>query len=170
MTKYKNKKSDEVFVRYQTAHGVFYTPERQLDICLHSEAIVRIPAYIIEDSNDWELVREVLFRTEDGYDVHERDQVWYVNRKFELRFWRSGVRKKDVPIPGSILKSLPGYKFFALEENARKYIQETEPRYSYNDIMNILEHVRRNNGITPGNIEAVNHIVKNAPTKIKVNG
>lgn len=122
----------------------------------------KIPADIVEKGKDWEQVKEFLLNSVDHYKIYEGDQVWYVNRDFEVKFWKSGIKKSDL--------HASTYKFFITEGNAITYANENKPKYSYTDMMNVVEHIRRNNGITPGNQQAIDYIVNNAPTKTKVNG
>lgn len=74
-----------------------------------------------------------LFITEDKVEVFENDSVWLVKPSIEKFFiinWKKYFGDNGKPMPKD--------KAFSKEINAQKYIDESKPKYSKKDILNII--------------------------------
>ena len=90
----------------------------------------------VENSNDWEEIKEPLFITEDGVEIFEGDIYWLatLNGVFgELPL----ISHKNIDLK-AFKKEV---KYFSTKESAEKYIEQNKPRFSVKDIENAL-HVK----------------------------
>lgn len=91
----------------------------------------------------WEKVEEKqpLFITEDGKEVFEDSDVWWVRTTFEDEIlcynkpFEYGLYNKSWNIRSKSLK----YKWFSTKEAAEKWIEENKPVYSKKQILNKIE-------------------------------
>ena len=89
---------------------------------------VHIPSRLIENSNDWEEIKEPLFVTEDGVDVFKYDYFYYVSR--------DGICYKGYARELSATNK--EFKYFSTPEAAKKYIDQNKPKFSVKDIEEAL--------------------------------
>lgn len=75
---------------------------------------------------------ELLFTTEDGVDIYEGDTVYFIRNDF--RTLRVFERKKYFGLPHH------GNIYFSTKEKAEKYIEINQPRFSKNDVENIINN------------------------------
>lgn len=93
-----------------------------------------VPKWIIENSSDWEEVieRKFLFQTVDGVDIYEGDKYYSVHAStFEFP---NGYGVST--IKGTAAKGY--WDTFSTLEKAQEYINLNKPKYSFNDIKNVL--------------------------------
>ena len=77
----------------------------------------------------WEEVLEPLFTTEDGVEILEGEEFYFVDS-----FWEIGKGKATVGC-----KKITLMKEFSTKEAAEKYIDENKPKFSIKDIENTLK-------------------------------
>jgi len=88
-----------------------------------------IPKRFVENSCDWEEIKEPIFVTEDGVDVFEGDSIYTVSDNFQL-LYTSFALKIDKTV-----------RSFAEKENAEKYIEDNQKKFSLSDIREAIKYV-----------------------------
>jgi hypothetical protein len=89
-----------------------------------------IPFWVIENSNDWELVvdKKSLFTTLDGVEVFKEDVYWYIPQTIDEIY---KCTRADV--------DFTPYLSFSTEIAAKNYKAENEKRFSLLDIIEVLK-------------------------------
>lgn len=83
-----------------------------------------------------EVKKPVLFTSDDGWPVVNKDaEIWVINPKWEL-YWKYAEAYKDV--------NWDGFKRFSTKEAAEQYIIDNKPCLSRNEVMGIVRKI--NNG------------------------
>jgi len=85
----------------------------------------------VEDNPEfWDEIIEkpILFITEDGVDVFSGDRVYYVLKNLALRVYNPTTDDRSVELN----------HYFKSEAKAVEYIKLNAPRYSINDLMNMM--------------------------------
>jgi hypothetical protein len=115
----------------------------------------RISCRMVENSNDWEEITEKpILVTEDGYEAFELDNIWKVDS--------NGLNIVGNCPCKSNLTTLPErFKFFAYQENAEAYIEQHKPRYSNEDLNNLLVEVINRTRETKVNHNTVKDLIDN---------
>ena len=91
-----------------------------------------IHARIVENSHDWELVTETMFKTYDGFDIKTGwNYHFIVESECDYKPWQVNTANCDWTNP----KKPPlGHKQFYLLEKAEEYIIDNKPCLSLNDV------------------------------------
>jgi hypothetical protein len=91
-----------------------------------------LPIQIIENSEDWEEIKEPILTTEDGVELFEGDIVIPV----EITAFKIMV---NYIVDVNIFKNLPNkyYKFFAKKENAEEYVLMNQKLLSLQDLIDV---------------------------------
>ena len=109
--KYKHKKTGIIYSRSQNYN--YYTNGYEL-----------IPKYIIEDSKDWEEMKDKpLLITKDGVVIYPGDECWYIIEDFNIQYgpcFNSTLRQTDY--------------IFSTEKAAKDWLEINKPKYSLNKI------------------------------------
>lgn len=125
MKKFKHKKTGKIV---EEKGKIFVT---SFDIN-SGKAQEIIPAWILENTNDWEEIIEkpVLFTTEDGVDKNIGDEVWYVINDFSTI---------DKEIILSLDWDFENYKYFSTRKAAENYIKMNKPCLSLSEVLDIYD-------------------------------
>jgi len=122
MKRYRNKKTGLIFEK----NG--YPPYEY--VC--NEAHVALPIWVVEDSCDWEEVKEVLFTTEDGVEITDPQATIYL-------VYPDSLRPTTLPLQVIFdAPSIPRVCFSSIEAR-NKYVRENKKTLSIKDIENYLE-------------------------------
>lgn len=132
--KYKHKKTDLIFE--SSVDGSSITdlyPYRGYLNGVH----ITLPAFVVENSDDWEEITPVLFITEDGVEIRDKNQrVFYV--------FKNGFSIGDIPFKDSSVgrgRLTPEVIYFSSREARSNYILENKVLFSVNEV---IEYVKSN--------------------------
>jgi hypothetical protein len=87
-----------------------------------------LPIELIENSEDWEEIKEFILTTEDGVELFDRDFLYAVYTDFSIG--KSFVNSKAVDYRNS------STKYFAKKENAEEYVLMNQKLLSLKDLLN----------------------------------
>lgn len=121
LKRYKNKKTGQAFKK---EYGDYYY------VNAYVPTLARIPAEYVEDSDDWEEIREnlILLTTEDQFNVTDPQQELYYFNKVT---WENKGKAKAANIR-------PGYTnllYFSSTEARDRYILLNKPIFSLHEVM-----------------------------------
>lgn len=116
-------------------YGQFVTQKSEELHIFQSEDVIKYPEF-------WEEIKELLFTTEDGKEIYERDKYYTV-------FFKEANDKSDPPrwkILGSFsAEKLMGSdkwsdecKYFFSKDSAENWLEKNKPQYSQKQVVNIL--------------------------------
>ncbi len=80
-----------------------------------------------------EKAKQKLFTTEDGKDVYEGDEVWWINVSYES-YWAINSMKADIGCVGYHT----GEKYFSTEQAAKEYIFHKKPSLCFDDVVSCV--------------------------------
>lgn len=104
--------------------------------------------YILEDmlenSNDWEEIKNLLVVTYDGVKLYEGDTYYCTHGNDDTT-----VREVVADSSNTFYYSIKDVPVFAKKENAEKYIRDNEKKYSLNDMVNVANHWAYVKNVTP---------------------
>lgn len=129
MTKrYKHKKTGQIF-RYDNELASM----SQCSYALET-GVITLPSYIVEDSCDFEELKEVLFITEDGVEIVDKSTVIYYVWK-DSSFSVGGI-VFSASTAATSSQSL-NVLYFSSKEARDNYVKENKPLLSKKDIMGL---------------------------------
>lgn len=122
----------------------------------------------------WEKIEEKqpLFITEDGKEIFEDSDVWWVRTTFEDKTFcddkpfEYGLFNRDWNTRSKSLR----YKWFSTKEAAEKWIEENKPVYSKKQILNKIEEIYRKLSIeflSDNRISVVNYCLRSLRDEIE---
>lgn len=120
-----------------------------------------IPSWIIEDSRDWEEVKEVLFVTDDGVDVISKHAILYC---VNIYTWANGnVEYGNTAIGRGLFTPSGdyGWKHFSTTEARQEFIILNKPVLSLIEMMNALNKYGLNVDVRPMLVVAIKKEITN---------
>lgn len=117
----------------------------------HRKLPEQLPLWVVENSNDWQEVKEPMFISYDGVEMYKGNDVYFVDN-FELL--------KMVYVVNDWFKTAtPNYKRFSTKEAALKYIDLHKPEYSKSDVIEALRIAEYYSGFRkPSGEEVIKHL------------
>lgn len=149
MRKFRHKKTGAIANKNKEGYDVF-RKNIATSCFMYSE--------FIEDSQDWEEAKEPLFTTEDGVEVFENDDVYWV-RVTIPSIGSTDYYLKIGKFDWSFIaeRNTTDYKWFSTKEKAEEFVNN-QKIYSKNDILKALDNSReRFKDLLPiGGFESIN--------------
>lgn len=150
MKRYKHRKTGLIFKIMAVNQRNYYVEESKA-----SGFIDMIPAFLVEDSCDFEELKEVLFVTEDGVEITDGKTILYYLYQNDLK--SSG----KIALENSAVKMVqsPLALYFSSTETRTKYVEENAPLLSKKDVMD-LDYTKFNGNNIVIKIRELDDLVK----------
>lgn len=147
MKKFRHKQSRDQVVELVTKKGYYQS--------IFTETV--LPGKYIENTNDWEEIKQPLFTTEDGVEIFEGDtkEIFFIHKNND--FSVKSTLKRECKL-GSFSNNV---LYFSTKKSAENYIKMNKPCLSLKDVFSVYpEYKTREPNIKTKHAEEIIKIVK----------